>query len=94
MDRSEPSFNQFEVMDMRTSLLAGAVLGSLFAAQAATAQTTVIERRGADVVVDSPATTSTTRVERRESSDGCATKSVTKTNDMGDRKTVTKESCD
>ena len=33
-------------------------------------------------------------VERRESSDGRPSKTVTKESELGDRKTVTKESCD
>jgi hypothetical protein len=61
--------------------------------QLAAAQTTIIHRDAPDVVVDRPSVEHKT-VERRESSDGCSSKTVTKTNDMGDRKTVTKESCD
>ena len=75
-------------------LVSAAAFLSLAGVQAATAQTTVIERRAPDaVVVDRPATESRT-VETRESSDGCSTKTVTSTNDEGDRKTVRKERCD
>ena len=78
---------------MRILVPAAAFL-ALAGVQAATAQTTVIERRAPDaVVVDRPATESRT-VETRESSDGCSTKTVTSTNDEGDRKTVRKERCD
>ena len=81
---------------MRKSLLAAATVLTLAGVSGVSAQTTVIERDGPDrVVVDRPATTSSTTVERRDSTTtGCSTKSVTKENDMGDRKTVTKESCD
>ncbi|MCJ2007913.1 hypothetical protein FV232_06425 [Methylobacterium sp. WL30] len=78
---------------MRILVPAAAIL-ALAGVQAATAQTTVIERGAPDtVVVDRPATESKT-VETRESSDGCSTKTVTSTNDEGDRKTVRKERCD
>ena len=80
---------------MRKSLLAAAAILTLAGVSGASAQTTVIERDAPDrVVVDRPATTSSTTVERREHLDGCASKTVTKENDMGDRKTVTKEACD
>ncbi|GEP03453.1 hypothetical protein [Methylobacterium oxalidis] len=78
---------------MRNQLFAAATLLTLFGAQAATAETTVIRRDAPDVVVDRPATERKT-VETREHSDGCASKTVSKTNEYGDRKTVTKESCD
>lgn len=78
---------------MRTPLIAATALLGILGIQAASAETTVIRRDGPAEVVDRPATTGTT-VERRESGDGCRSKSVTKENDMGDRKTVTKESCD
>ncbi|KQP73659.1 MULTISPECIES: hypothetical protein [unclassified Methylobacterium] len=79
---------------MRHPVLAALTLATLFGASAAQAETTVIRRDAPDtVVVDRPASESRT-VERRESSDGCSTKTVTKENDLGDRKTVTKESCD
>ena len=80
---------------MRNTLLAAAAL-TLAGLNGASAQTTVIERDAPDrVVVDRPATTSSTTVERRDStSTGCSSKTVTKENDVGDRKTVTKESCD
>ncbi len=78
---------------MRILVPAAAIL-ALAGVQAGTAQTTVIERGAPDtVVVDRPATESKT-VETRESSDGCSTKTVTSTNDEGDRKTVRKERCD
>lgn len=77
---------------MRYSILAAALLTVTGAA--AQAQTTIIERDTPDrVVVDRPASESKT-VERRETSDGCSSKTVTKENELGDRKSVTKESCD
>ncbi|MCJ2032215.1 hypothetical protein MKK50_22890 [Methylobacterium sp. J-043] len=80
---------------MRKSLLAAAALLTLAGASGAVAQTTVIERDAPDrVVVDRAPSSSSTTVERREHSDGCSSKTVTKENDMGDRKTVTKENCD
>lgn len=79
---------------MRLTHLAAAACLTLFGVQAASAETTVIRRDAPDtVVVDRPETTSTT-VEKRESSDGCRSKTVTKTNDEGDRKTVTQQACD
>lgn len=78
---------------MRILAPAAAIL-ALAGVQAATAQTTIIERRAPDtVVVDRPATESRT-VETRETGDGCSTKTVTRTNDEGDRTTVRKERCD
>lgn len=77
---------------MRYSLIAATALIAL--AGAAQAQTTIIERDAPDrVVVDRPSSESKT-VERRETSDGCSSKTVTKENEVGDRKSVTKESCD
>lgn len=79
---------------MRKSIIAALSLTTLFGASAVQAETTVIRRDGPDtVVVDRPASESRT-VERRESSDGCSSKTVTKENELGDRKTVTKETCD
>ncbi|AWN44607.1 hypothetical protein [Methylobacterium durans] len=79
---------------MRNQLLAAATLLTLLGAQAATAETTVIRRDAPDtVVVDRPSTERKT-VETRETGDGCASKTVSKTNEYGDRKTVHKESCD
>ncbi|UMY16546.1 hypothetical protein MMB17_17885 [Methylobacterium organophilum] len=78
---------------MRKNRLFAAAALTLFGVSGAVAETTVIHR-DEGVVVDRPATTSSTTVERREHSDGCASKTVSKENDMGDRKTVTKESCD
>ena len=78
---------------MRYSVLAAAFL-TISGAAAAQAQTTIIERDAPDrVVVDRPSSESRT-VERRETSDGCRSKTVTKENEDGDRKSVTKESCD
>ncbi|GJD86525.1 MULTISPECIES: hypothetical protein [Methylobacterium] len=78
---------------MRLLVPAALVLAGLLP-QAASAETTVIRRDAPDtVVVDRPAVERKT-VETRETSDGCASKTVTKTNEYGDRKTVTKESCD
>ena len=78
---------------MRFSILAAALL-TISGAAAAQAQTTIIERDAPDrVVVDRPSSESRT-VERRETSDGCRSKTVTKENEDGDRKSVTKESCD
>ena len=79
---------------MRLLVPAAALLLAGLTPQIATAQTTIIERDRPDtVVVDRPSTEGKT-VETHESSDGCSSKTVTKTNDMGDRKTVHKESCD
>lgn len=79
---------------MRLLVPAAAMLLAGLVPQIAAAQTTVIERDRPDtVVVDRPATERKT-VETRETSDGCSSKTVTKTNDLGDRKTVHKESCD
>lgn len=78
---------------MRYSILAAALL-TVSGAAVAQAQTTIIERDAPDrVVVDRPASESRT-VERRETSDGCRSKTVTRENEDGDRKSVTKESCD
>ena len=78
---------------MRNALLAAAALAAVLGAASVQAETTVIKRDAPDtVVVDRPAESRT--VETRESSDGCSSKTVTKDNDLGDRKTVTKESCD
>jgi hypothetical protein len=76
---------------MRISLLAGAALATLLGASAVSAQTTVITRDKPDVVVDR---SETRTVERRDTADGCSTKTVSKENEVGDRKTVTKERCD
>ena len=76
---------------MRTTLLATAAL--LTFCTAASAETTVIRRDGPDAVVDRSATTSKS-VTVHEHGDGCTTKTVRKENDMGDSKTVKKESCD
>ncbi|MDB5646949.1 hypothetical protein [Methylobacterium sp.] len=79
---------------MRNPIIAALTLATLFGASAVQAETTVIRRDAPDtVVVDRPAS-ETRKVERRETSDGCASKTVTKENELGDRKTVTKESCD
>jgi hypothetical protein len=78
---------------MRLIAPAAAILLAGLTPQIAAAQTTVIERERPAVIVDRPATESKT-VERRETSDGCSSKTVTKTNELGDRKTVHKESCD
>ncbi|MGU3537238.1 hypothetical protein [Methylobacterium sp. A54F] len=79
---------------MATKLLVTAALLGLVGAQAATAETTVIRRDAPDtVVIDRPAVERKT-VETRETSDGCASKTVTKTDEDGNRKTVHKESCD
>ncbi|KQP51751.1 hypothetical protein ASG40_05875 [Methylobacterium sp. Leaf399] len=78
---------------MRYSIVAATLL-ALAGASAAQAQTTIIERDAPDrVIVDRPASETRT-IERRESADGCRSKTVTKENEDGDRKTVTKESCD
>jgi hypothetical protein len=76
---------------MRKTLLATAALLSLCAA--AQAQTTVIERDRPAVVVDRPASESKS-VTVHDHGDGCVTKTVRKENDMGDSKTVKKETCD
>ena len=76
---------------MRQMFLVTAALFSLGAA--AQAQTTVIERDRPAVVVDRPASESKS-VTVHDHGDGCVTKTVRKENDMGDSKTVKKESCD
>ncbi|AYO85520.1 MULTISPECIES: hypothetical protein [Methylobacterium] len=76
---------------MRHTLLAAAALLSLGAA--AQAQTTVIERDRPAVVVDRPASESKS-VTVHDHGDGCVSKTVRKENEMGDSKTVKKESCD
>jgi hypothetical protein len=76
---------------MRTILFATAALLSLGAA--AQAQTTVIERDRPAVVVDRPASESKS-VTVHDHGDGCVTKTVRKETDMGDSKTVKKETCD
>ena len=76
---------------MRNALLATAALFAL--SGAASAETTVIRRDGPDVVVDRPATESKS-VTVRDRGDGCVSKTVRKENDMGDTKTVHKETCD
>ena len=69
---------------MRKEFLAVASVLTLLGASAAQAQTTVIERDApSKVIVDRPASESTT-VEKRETSDGCSSKTVTKENDLGD----------
>ncbi len=78
---------------MRNALLATAAILTL-SSVSAVAQTTVITRdKPADVVVDRSTTESKT-VTERDHGDGCSSKTVSKENDLGDRKTVTKESCD
>jgi hypothetical protein len=44
--------------------------------------------------VDAPTPSSTTTIEKHESSDGCASKTVHKENDAGDSKTVKTTNCD
>lgn len=79
---------------MRTSLLAAAAALTLFAISSVQAETTVIQRDAPDtVVVDRPSTESKS-VTVKDHGDGCTSKTVSKENDVGDRKTVTKESCD
>ncbi len=78
---------------MRLLVPAALVLAGLLP-QIASAETTVIRRDAPDtVVVDRPAVERKT-VETRESSDGCSSKTVHKTNEFGDSKTVHKETCD
>ncbi len=76
---------------MRQTLLAAAALLSLGAA--AQAQTTVIEHDRPAVVVERPASESKS-VTVHDHGDGCVTKTVRKEDEMGDSKTVTKETCD
>lgn len=78
---------------MRITVLATAATLALLGASSVRAETTVIERGTRDVVVDRPASESKT-VTTHDHGDGCSTKSVSKENDVGDRKTVTRESCD
>lgn len=76
---------------MRQMFLATAALLSL--GVAAQAQTTVIERDRPAVVVDRPASESKS-VTEHDHGDGCVTKTVRKEDEMGDSKTVKKETCD
>jgi hypothetical protein len=76
---------------MRKTLLTAAALIAL--GGIASAETTVIRRDGPDVAVDRTATTSKS-VTVHDHGDGCTTKTVRKENDMGDSKTVKKETCD
>lgn len=76
---------------MRQMFLATAALLSL--GVAAQAQTTVIERDRPAVVVDRPASESKS-VTVHDHGDGCVTKTVRKEDEMGDSKTVKKETCD
>lgn len=79
---------------MRHSMLATAALLTLFGVSAVQAQTTIIEREAPErVIVERPESESRT-VETRETRDGCRVKSVTRENEVGDRKTVTRENCD
>jgi hypothetical protein len=74
-----------------TLALAATLIGS-----AAFAQTTIIrERPAADTTVIHKESTEGTVVKKVETtgSAGCETKSVTKTNDMGDKTTKTKTDC-
>ena len=76
---------------MRQMFLATAALLSLGAA--AQAQTTVIVRDRPAVVIDRPASESKS-VTVHDHGDGCVTKTVRKEDEMGDSKTVKKETCD
>lgn len=78
---------------MRLIAPAAAMVLASLTPHIATAQTTIIERDRPDVVIERPATEKKV-IERRETSDGCSSTRVTKTNELGDRETVTKESCD
>ena len=71
---------------IKTVLVAATLLvaGSAFADE-------VIIRRDADAPAP---VSSSTSVEHRSSSDGCASKTVRKENDLGDTKTVTKTNCE
>ena len=74
---------------IKIMLIAATMLG----AGSAYADEVIIHRDAPREVVAEPPASSTT-VEHRSSSDGCATKSVHSENDMGDSKTVTKSNCD
>lgn len=78
---------------MRLIVPAAAILLAGLTPHFAAAQTTIIEHDRPAVVVEHPAVEHKT-VETHESSDGCSSKTVTKTNELGDRKTVHKETCD
>jgi len=81
---------------MRNGILCLMVLsGALFAGSAALADTVVIHRDDAGVVVPAaPPNTEHKVVVEHHSSDGCDSKTVHKDNGMGDSKTVTKTNCD
>jgi hypothetical protein len=70
------------------------IAATMFGAGTAFADEVVIHRDSAPVIVDHAAPSTSTTVEHRSSSDGCASKSVHSENDMGDSKTVTKTNCD
>ena len=86
---------------MRISILAGSAIAALALAPtafmtSARAQTTVIKRDAPDVVIerrDAPTVVEKRTVESRGST-GCTSKTTKKTNEFGDTKTVSKESCD
>jgi hypothetical protein len=81
-------------MSMRQSILTTAALLTLFGASAVQAQTTIIEREVPERVIVERPESETRTIETRETRDGCRVKSVTRENEEGDRKTVTRESCD
>jgi hypothetical protein len=72
---------------IKSVLTASAILfaGSAYADE-------VVIHRDAPAAVVTPSEHTT--VEHRSASDGCASKSIHKENDMGDSKTVTKTNCD
>ena len=79
---------------MRTFLIAAATLALTVPALAMPALADeVIIHRDAPVVVEPAPSTSTTTVEKHESVDGCASKTVHQENDAGDSKTVHTENC-
>ena len=67
------------------------VAASLLVAGSAFADEVIIHRDGDTAP---PPVSSSSTVEHRTSSDGCATKSVHSENSVGDSKTVTKTNCD
>lgn len=79
---------------MRKVLLAAATIAGLLGVSAALAETTIIKRDvPSEVVIEKPASETTTTT-TEDHGDGCTTSSKTKENDLGERKTVTKEECD
>ena len=66
------------------------ITATMFTAGTAFADEVIIHRDSADA----PPPSTTTTIEKHESADGCASKTVHKENDAGDSKTVKTTNCD